>query len=101
MILEGGLRVRMQFVWPRVIDGVCHWHTFKRDVPASHYVLLALMDEGPVVKEFHLQSVELYKQRPKWIKSHPTQGVSVIRNAQELIEGIRLVHTEHLAIPSA
>lgn len=101
MILEGGLRVRMQFVWPRVIDGVCHWHTFKRDVPASHYVLLALMDEGPVVKEFHLQSVELYKQRPKWIKSHPTQGVSVIRNAQELIEGLRLVHKEHLAIPSA
>jgi len=101
MILEGGLRVRMQFVWPRVIDGVCHWHTFKRDVPASHYVLLALMDEGPVVKEFHLQSVELYKRRPKWIKSDPSQGVSVIKNGQELIEGIRRVRTEYLAIPSA
>lgn len=100
MILEGGFRVRMQFVWPRVIDGVLHWHTFKRDVPSSDYVLLALMDEGPTVREFHLQSVALYKLRPQWIKSHPPSGVAVIKDAQELIAGIRQAHVEHLSAAS-
>lgn len=95
MILEGGVRVRMQFVWPRVIDGICHWHTFKRDIPASDFVLLALMDEGPTVREFHLQSVEFYKLRPKWIKSHPITGVTVIKDAQELMAGIRQAIDQH------
>ena len=91
----------MQFVWPRVIDGVCHWHTFKRDVPRSDYVLLALMDEGPVVREFHLQAVEVYKLRPKWIKSHPMQGVTVIKDVRGLVECVRLVHAAHQTVANA
>lgn len=92
MIVGGATRVRLQFVWPRVIDGTNHWHTFKRDIPASEYVLLALMDDGPVVSEFQLQEVALYKERPKWIRTLPAEKVTVIRDALSLVRAIRDAH---------
>lgn len=96
MIVGGTTRVRLQFVWPRVIDGATHWHTFKRDIPASDFVLLALMDDGPVVNEFQLQEVGLYKQRPKWIRTLPAENVTVIRDADRLVAAIRDAHLAKL-----
>jgi hypothetical protein len=96
MIVGGTTRVRLQFVWPRVIDGAKHWHTFKRDIPASDFVLLALIDDGPVVNEFQLQEVALYKQRPMWIRSHPPENVTVIRDADDLVAAIRRAHLTKL-----
>lgn len=96
MIVGGVTRVRLQFVWPRVIDGTTHWHTFKRDVPASDFVLLALMDDGPVVNEFQLQEVALYKQRPMWIRALPAEKVTVIRDQKSLVLAIRNAHETRL-----
>lgn len=96
MIIDGTTRVRLQFVWPRVIDGAPHWHTFKRDIPASDFVLLALMVDGPVVNEFQLQEVALYKQRPMWIKVLPPDNVTVIRDADRLVTAIRDAHLTKL-----
>ena len=100
LILGESLRLRLQLMWPKTLQGRRLWHLLKNRRPAADAMLLAQMDDGPIARAFLLLSPHEFRAAPPWFTRDLPAQLNPMRTREDLVRGLSALasHPERRAL---
>lgn len=97
LMLEDGLIIRVQLVWPRVNRGVIKWNVQKTRRGPADLVLLAQMDQEGRAIRFVMLDRNAYRNLGAWLGVDAPRKLEPLLTPEALLESVRAHLTRHVA----
>jgi len=89
LILENGIRARIQLCWPHASEQGDRWLLLKKSLPAGDLVIFAAMDQGPQAHWFGVSSMEEFRRLPPWVHQDPPDAVKALYTPDAIVSALK------------
>jgi DNA invertase Pin-like site-specific DNA recombinase len=89
LILENGIRARVQLCWPHPSEAGNRWLLLKKSLPAGDLVIFAAMDLGPQAHWFGVSSMEEFRRLPPWVHQDPPSAVKALYTPEAIVRELK------------